>query len=236
MFMISSEETYQDGQIIFKQGAAGDWIYQVISGQVEIVKQVGDREMIIETIGPEEVFGELSFISKSPRSATVRALGQTTVGIIDRSFLDEEYNKLSGDFRLILQALTRRLRTTTDMALTAQVARRQEARTRKALNLAFKSRSGLVNAFSEDISIGGMFIRTPAPLALDEIFNLRLQLPGADKPMEIGCRVCWSRPEAQAQKQGLLPGMGVKFIDIAEDDHRRLRQELKGLLAAQAKP
>jgi len=232
MFQISSEETYKDGDIIFREGNAGDWIYEVLAGQVEIIKQIEDRQVVIEKIGPGDVFGELGFISKAPRSATAKAVGNTMVGILDRSFLDEEYNKLSSDFQRILQTLSRRLRVTTDMAITAQVVRRRQDRVRKGLTLVFKSPAGLVNAFSEDMSISGMFIRTPTPLAVDELFNLKMVLPSdPDTPLEIGCQVCWARNEAQAKTKGLLPGMGVKFVEISDEDQQRLKKELKGYLA-----
>ena len=40
MFNIASEETYQDGQVIIKEGTTGDWVYVVLSGSVEISKTV----------------------------------------------------------------------------------------------------------------------------------------------------------------------------------------------------
>ncbi len=85
---LAIEETYQDGQIVFKEGSSGDWIYMIVSGSVEISKQVGDETKIIEVLGPGEVFGELVFIGGFKRTATAKAVGMTTVGIIDRDFLE----------------------------------------------------------------------------------------------------------------------------------------------------
>ena len=76
---------------------------------------VGETMVVIEVLHEDDVFGEMAFIGNIPRTATARAVGKTTVGILDRSFLDEEYNKLSADFRSILKGLVTRLKRTTDM-------------------------------------------------------------------------------------------------------------------------
>ncbi|MCK4486381.1 MAG: cyclic nucleotide-binding domain-containing protein, partial [Desulfobacterales bacterium] len=62
MFDIASEETYQDGQIIIKEGSTGDWVYVILSGTVEISRTVGAKKFVIELLKPEEVFGELAFL------------------------------------------------------------------------------------------------------------------------------------------------------------------------------
>ena len=114
MFNVASEETYQDGQAIFEEGSSGDWVYVILSGQVEISKTVGGKKVVIEVLQPEDVFGELGFLGGFERTATTTAIGETMVGIIDRTSLDEEFNKLSSDFRTILGAVVERFRKMID--------------------------------------------------------------------------------------------------------------------------
>lgn len=60
---------FKTGQIIFKEGDPGDFMYVLIEGQVEVkIKQ--DEIGIFE---PIEVFGEMALIDAQPRSATITA-------------------------------------------------------------------------------------------------------------------------------------------------------------------
>ena len=120
MFQIASYETFQDGQIIFKEGSNGDWIYVVEEGEVEISKNVDGQRIVFETLKETNIFGEMAYIDKAPRSATATAKGTTVVGIIDRSVFDAEFNKLSADFQKILKMVAFRLRKTTERSVDAQ--------------------------------------------------------------------------------------------------------------------
>ena len=122
MYQIATEETFQDGQIIFDEGSSGDWVYVIDSGAVELSKKIKGKKVIIEVLEPGDIFGELAFIAHVPRTATARAVGQTTIGIIDRNFLDQEYNKLSQYFQVILRTLALRLKKTTEAIVNSKIA------------------------------------------------------------------------------------------------------------------
>jgi hypothetical protein len=42
------------------------------------------------------------------------------VGIIDRNFFDQEFNKLSGNFQMVLKIMAMRLKKTTDALIELQ--------------------------------------------------------------------------------------------------------------------
>jgi len=119
MFQIASYETFQDGQIIFQEGTHGDWIYVIEEGSVEISKKMRGRRVVIEILPRGEIFGEMAFISKMPRTATATAIGETTVGIIDRDYYDHEFNKMPDDFRQVFNTVATRLRKATDAVIAA---------------------------------------------------------------------------------------------------------------------
>ncbi len=113
MFQIATYEEFADGQVIFAEGANGDWMYVVESGEVEISRMVNGQRIVIETLKPGDLFGEMAYIDKTPRSATATAKGTTEVGIVDRQFFDKEFDKLSNDFQQMLKTVAVRLRRTT---------------------------------------------------------------------------------------------------------------------------
>jgi uncharacterized protein (TIGR02266 family) len=223
MYSVAIEETYQDGQVIFKEGSSGDWVYVILSGAVEISKNVGGEKYIIEMLGPGEIFGELGFIGGIKRTAAARAIGETSLGIIDREFLDQEFNKLSGQFRSILQAIIYRFKKTLDRA--CEFSKRTEPRIPKSLSLVFKDRDTFVRAYTGNISTGGLFIKTENPLPPGYQFQLKLQLPGVQDPLQIKCEVLWAR-KRESGPPDKPPGMGVKFSEIAERDYLFIKKYL----------
>jgi putative ABC transport system ATP-binding protein len=62
------------GQELFRQGDAGELVFFVQSGSVELVRELGDGgEEQLATLGPGAYFGELAPLLQLPRSATARA-------------------------------------------------------------------------------------------------------------------------------------------------------------------
>ncbi len=117
MFQVAAYENYQDGAFIFEDGSNGDWVYIVEEGEVEISKQIGERKIVIAVMKPGELFGELSYIGKMARTANAKAIGPTVVGVLDRDFLDREFNKMPADFQFMLTKMALSLKISTDRIL-----------------------------------------------------------------------------------------------------------------------
>jgi len=210
MYHIASKETYEDGQIIFKEGSYGDWLYVVLSGSVEISKTINAEKFVLTVLEPGEVFGELAYLGAIKRTATAHAIGKTTLGVIDRTFLDQEFNKLSEFFRAILVAEVKRFRNLIERA--CAFSSRKEPRVQKTLSLIFKDRQSFVKAYTGNISRGGLFIRTEDPLKQGEQFLLKLQLPDLSEPVKVMCKVVWTREQSDSETRP--SGMGVKFCEM----------------------
>src|SRR5260370_3268267 len=67
--------TYGKGDYICRQGDPGEALFVLMSGRVKVIvtSEVGD-EMILATLQPPDVFGELALIDGVPRSPSIQAL------------------------------------------------------------------------------------------------------------------------------------------------------------------
>ncbi|MCI4624991.1 MAG: cyclic nucleotide-binding domain-containing protein [Candidatus Magnetoovum sp. WYHC-5] len=115
MRRIAIKETYKDGQVIIKEGGYGEGTYVILEGKVEITRKVDSGKVRVAVLGKGDYFGEMSFLDRQPRSASAVAIGDVQLGLIDKDFLEEEINKTSEDFRIILFTLAERLRKTSSL-------------------------------------------------------------------------------------------------------------------------
>jgi CRP-like cAMP-binding protein len=113
-YNIASEEKFEDGEIILEEGKSGDWVCIILEGSVEVSKTVRGGKFILGKLGRGEIFGELALLGAVKRTATVRAIGETIIGIIDREFLDKELNKMSSDLRSIVVSAAQRFKKVID--------------------------------------------------------------------------------------------------------------------------
>jgi NADH dehydrogenase len=85
---------FSAAQEIIRQGEPGSRFYIINSGKVEVVRRTGTTEKVLATLGPGKYFGEVALLRDSYRTATVRAVEDTTVLSIARK-----------DFTLLVQNL-----------------------------------------------------------------------------------------------------------------------------------
>jgi NADH dehydrogenase len=78
-------EHFEPGEIIFREGDRGDWLYVVIEGEVEVIRTVpGKGDVTLRTLGPGECFGEVALVSDRARTATVRSRSSVNLLAVDR--------------------------------------------------------------------------------------------------------------------------------------------------------
>jgi CRP-like cAMP-binding protein len=63
------------GQILFREGDAGDRLFVVVGGKLKLGTTSNDgRENLLSILGPGDMFGELSLFDPGPRTATATAV------------------------------------------------------------------------------------------------------------------------------------------------------------------
>jgi CRP-like cAMP-binding protein len=103
-------ETYRAGDTIFEEGQAGDRMYAVRSGTVEIVR--GDQ--ILERVETGEIFGEMALIEHGPRSALARAKTDCEVVPIDEKRFQFLVQQTPMFALRLMRVVVDRLRRTTE--------------------------------------------------------------------------------------------------------------------------
>jgi CRP-like cAMP-binding protein len=75
-----------DGEVVFHQGETGDSLYIVTKGRVSVYSTATESDTRTEfaTLGPGQYFGEIALILSEPRTASVRAIGETEVLRLER--------------------------------------------------------------------------------------------------------------------------------------------------------
>ena len=76
---IAKRREFASGGDLFREGDAGDGLYLVVSGDINVIKQGPDGEHLLAKLGPGAVLGEMSLITSEARSATGRVLAEAVV-------------------------------------------------------------------------------------------------------------------------------------------------------------
>lgn len=77
------------GEKIIEEGKVGDSIYIISKGKVKVISFLSGEEMELGELGPNEFFGEVSYLTGKPRTATIIATEETEVLELKGSELTE---------------------------------------------------------------------------------------------------------------------------------------------------
>ena len=104
---------FERGDVIIKEGARDHFLFIVISGRVDAVRDLGsNNEKILGTLGPLAYFGEMALIDDLARSASVVAKEDTQVLCLEQLDLQKEIKAHPAMALELLRMLSRRLRLT----------------------------------------------------------------------------------------------------------------------------
>ncbi len=97
------------GEVIIREGDAGDAAYMIVSGRCRAYRTVGDAKETLAVMEGGDVFGEMALLLEEPRAATVEALDRVTVLVLDKATMTEGLG-IDGWTGALVRALASRFR------------------------------------------------------------------------------------------------------------------------------
>jgi CRP/FNR family transcriptional regulator, cyclic AMP receptor protein len=116
---ITAERDFFAGEVIFKEGDAGDAFYAVLEGKVRITKEIeGAGEEALTILDKGSYFGEMALIDEFPRSASAVAHTDCRVLMMDKADFSQLLSRNKDlAYKLLwvfCQVLSQRLRDTNE--------------------------------------------------------------------------------------------------------------------------
>jgi CRP-like cAMP-binding protein len=116
---VVDEEGFHDGDEIVQEGNHGDWIWVILEGIAEIIKQTDGGPIEILRIGDGAFLGSVAALISGGRvrSSTVKAVGNVQLGMLDSQLLANELANVSAEFKSLLTSIDSRLKQVIEMAV-----------------------------------------------------------------------------------------------------------------------
>ncbi len=93
-FFALKEKTIESDEIVLRQGKSNDRLYLVHKGNLKVVYQDKEKEMLIQRLGSGDIFGQDTFFSVNVCTATVKALSPVRVSYLERTTLENLTNAM----------------------------------------------------------------------------------------------------------------------------------------------
>ena len=116
---IVDEEGFYDGDEIVHEGNHGNWIWVILEGVAQIVKETPKGTLNLLRIGDGAFLGSVASLLKGDnvRSATITAEGNIQLGMLDSQLMTSELANSSMDYRKFVESLDMRLKQVTAMTV-----------------------------------------------------------------------------------------------------------------------
>jgi CRP-like cAMP-binding protein len=97
------------GELVFAEGAPGDALYLIDSGEVEILSEKRAGSIVLARLGTDEFFGEMALLTGKPRSSSARTASHTNLWVLYRSDFDDLVNRFPSVSLGLSKVLSQRL-------------------------------------------------------------------------------------------------------------------------------
>jgi CRP/FNR family transcriptional regulator, cyclic AMP receptor protein len=105
---------FSEGKFLFKEGDTPNCVFRLLSGAVDIFRELDGESILLGRVGAGQFIGEMGVVENRPRSATARAASEVEVEILTPTeFLDQIVGSPQAA-RELIQRLSQRLREADD--------------------------------------------------------------------------------------------------------------------------
>ena len=104
---------FSAGQIMFKAGDMGDAAYVIIEGQVEISVPTPSGSIVVNTLGRNDLIGEIAIFGDVPRTATATAISKLETLRISKELFEKIIRENPDAALELIRVLAARLANTT---------------------------------------------------------------------------------------------------------------------------
>lgn len=218
---------FENGEIILMQGVAGQHLYVVAEGHVEVAKRgEGKDETVLVTLGRGDCFGEMSILTGEQTSAEVRSAGKSAVLsvhkdqletlLLQRPVLSREFSKLLAER---LKATNASLQSELSRGIIGKLSMISLVDLVQTLNQSRRTGTLVLNRFGEEARLGfrngAMCTARAGEVLGDEAFYTVVCWPEGD--------FCFEQVEPKADDPGKVEGdmMGLLMEGMRRIDETR---------------
>lgn len=200
----STEQSFKTGDVIMRQGDAGDSAYIIESGRVEIVLAKNDgSEENLGTRGAGAMIGEMALIDKAPRTATIRALDDCKLLEITQDDFSQRLEKADPILKMTIQVILTRYRDT--LARSGIMNNKDANMLAEAIELEYAQSTTAFESVKIENDFKSALQKGEITLHYQPIINLKTARVGGFEAL-----MRWNHPE-------LGPISPAQFIPVIED-------------------
>jgi CRP/FNR family cyclic AMP-dependent transcriptional regulator len=100
---------YQPGEVLFREGEAGEVMFVIQAGAVRISKAMGGEDKVLAVLGPGEFLGEMAILNGKPRTATATVVEPMRCLVIEAKTLEQMVARNAEIALRLIKKLAKRL-------------------------------------------------------------------------------------------------------------------------------
>ncbi len=98
-------------EFLFREGDTSEAMYVIKIGKLAVLKAKGNSEITLAELGPGDMIGEMAFFDSKPRSASARALVDTTIIELPFKSLNAQFKTFPEWAKAIMRTVNNHLRS-----------------------------------------------------------------------------------------------------------------------------